>query len=246
MNVGPNIAAPASLIGDPARAAMISVLLGGQAYPATVLAARAGVTAQTASAHLAKLAAGGLVKAARSGRYRLYCLGSNKVADALEALAAISPLQPVTSLHGSDESKAMNLARMCYDHLAGFIGVGITDELLRRKVISPLGGAYEVTRYGRSWLARFGVDPDSLTSSRRKLATQCLDWSERRQHVGGAFGAAIARRALALGWFARRRATRGLAVTEAGWTALRQDFGIDGRLQRAGAVQSGLRTSTPR
>jgi len=226
MNVGPDIAAAAALLGDPRRAAMISLLLGGEAYSASVLAARAGISAPTASAHLAKLAAGGLVASTKRGKHRLFRLGSHKVAEAFEALAEISALQPVRSLHQSDESKALGLARMCYDHLAGFVGVSITDELLRSRVIAQKDAGYAVTRGGQSWLSEFGVDFDSLAPTRRKLATRCLDWSERRPHVGGALGAALADRMLTAGWFTRRRANRSLIVTEEGWRALNRRFGI--------------------
>jgi DNA-binding transcriptional ArsR family regulator len=226
MNVGPDIAAAAALVGDPARAAMISLLLSGEPYPASVLAERAGVSAQTASAHLAKLAAGGLVAYTKKGRHRLYRLGSHKVADAFEALATISTLHPVRSLHQSDETKALNLSRMCYDHLAGFVGVGITEELTRRRLIAPRDQTYRVTRPGESWLEAFGVDVAALEMKRRKLATQCLDWSERRPHVGGALGAALADRMLQDGWFARRRAQRSLVVTEKGWRELSARFDI--------------------
>jgi len=226
MGVGPDIARAAALIGDPARAAMLSLLLGGEAFPATVLAARAGISAQTASAHLAKLTAGRLVASERSGRYVLYRLAGPKVAEAFEALAAISPAHELRSLRQSDESKAMNLARMCYDHLAGRLGVSVNDALLARKIIAPEGRGYVVTRRGDAWFERFGVDIGMLRSARRKFATQCLDWSERRPHIGGALGAALADRVLANGWCSRRRGSRGLHVSDAGWNALHHQFGI--------------------
>jgi DNA-binding transcriptional ArsR family regulator len=227
VQVGPDIAAAAALLGDPARAAMIALLVSGDSYPATVLAASAGISAQTASVHLAKLAAGGLVASTKNGRHRLYRLGSHKVAEAIEALAAISSVRPVRSLHQSDESKAMNMARMCYDHLAGFVGVAIADELIRRRALAQRDRSYIVTRRGRSWLVEFGIDADAVAASKRKFATQCLDWSERRPHVGGALGAALAGRMLSEGWFTRRRTNRSLIVTEAGWKALDARFGIE-------------------
>jgi DNA-binding transcriptional ArsR family regulator len=226
MGVGPDIARSAALIGDPARAAMMSLLLGGEAFPATVLAARAGISAQTASAHLAKLTAGRLIASERSGRYRLYRLADHKVAEAFEALAAISPQHQVRSMRQSDESKSLSLARMCYDHLAGRLGVSITDVLVRRGVIAVDERSYVVTRRGTAWLERFGIDVAQLRSARRKFATHCLDWSERRPHIGGALGAALADRVLDNGWCARRRANRGLNVSDAGWKALHDHFGI--------------------
>ncbi|HEY5095924.1 MAG TPA: helix-turn-helix transcriptional regulator [Candidatus Eremiobacteraceae bacterium] len=227
MTVGPDIANAATLLGEPARAAMIAALLGGETFPASVLAARAGVSAQTASVHLSKLAAGGLVASTRNGRHRLYRLGSHKIAEAVEALAAISAPHPVRSMHQSDEAKALDLARMCYDHLAGFIGVSVTEELVRCGVIARLESGYDVTRRGHSWLAKFGIDVASLSTTRRKVATTCLDWSERRPHVGGALGAALADRMLVAGWFNRRRTNRSLIVTEHGWASLKLRFKID-------------------
>lgn len=223
---GPDLAAAAGLIGEPARAAMMSTLLGGEAYPAAMLAAHAGVSPQTASMHLAKLTCAGLVKMVRNGRYRLYSLAGPKVADALEALAAISPQHPVRSLHQADGTAALKLARMCYDHLAGWVGVGITEALVRRSLLVPRGREFAITRAGASWLAGFGIDPASLSESRRKVATQCLDWSERRPHVGGALGAALAHRMLALGWFARSRTNRSLKISALGQGSLCDQFGI--------------------
>ena len=232
MLAGPDLAAVAGLIGDPARAAMMSVLMSGEAYPATMLAARAGVSAQTASAHLAKLTKASLIKVARSGRYRLYRLGNAKVGHALEALGAISPERAIRSLHQSDESAALKLARMCYDHLAGYIGVGITEALLHRSYIVPRGHDFEITKKGMRWLLAFGVEFEPLSESRRRLATQCLDWSERRPHIGGALGAALADRMMRQGWFARARSNRSLKITADGDRWLLKDFGISFERQR--------------
>ncbi len=232
MLAGPDLAAVAGLIGDPARAAMMSVLMSGEAYPATMLAARAGVSAQTASAHLAKLTKASLIKVVRSGRYRLYRLGNAKVGHALEALGAISPERAIRSLRQSDESAALKLARMCYDHLAGYIGVGITESLVHRSYIVPRGHDFEITKKGMRWLVAFGVEFEPLSESRRRLATQCLDWSERRPHIGGALGAALADRMMRQGWFARARSNRSLKITADGDRCLLKDFGISIERQR--------------
>jgi DNA-binding transcriptional ArsR family regulator len=226
MLAGPDFSTVAGLIGEPARAAIMAALLGGEAYPATMLAERAGVSPQTASSHLAKLAKAGLIKMVRNGRYRLFRLGSPAVSDALEALNAISPEHAIVSLHQSDASAAMKLARMCYDHLAGYVGVAITEALSKRSVISARGRDFTITRKGASWLMEFGLDPEALSESRRKLATQCLDWSERRPHVGGALGAGLAGRMIELGWFVRNRSNRSLKITSDGRRALDRTFGI--------------------
>jgi len=232
MIAGPDLAVVAGLIGDPARAAMMSVLMSGEAYPATMLAERAGVSAQTASAHLAKLTKASLIKVMRSGRYRLYRLGNAKVGHALEALGAISPEHQIVSLRQSDESAALKLARMCYDHLAGYIGVGITEALAHRSYIVPRGRDFEITKKGMKWLVAFGVESEPFEQSRRRLATQCLDWSERRPHVGGALGAALANRMIEQGWFTRARSNRSLKITADGGRWLLKNFGISVERQR--------------
>lgn len=160
MSADPNLAEVALLIGEPARAAMLLALLGGQALPAGELAARAGVTPQTASAHLARLVEGGLVRVSSSGRHRYYRLSSPEVGSVLEALLTIAPARPVRSLRQSEEARALRRARTCYDHLAGALGVGLTRRLLALELLVADGERYAVTESGAAWLADWGIDLD--------------------------------------------------------------------------------------
>lgn len=229
MNADPDIARVAALIGDPARSAILQSLLGGLALPATELALRAGVSAQTASSHLQKLTESGLLAVERSGRHRYYRLGSPEVAHCLEALGALAA--PPRDRAAEDEpTRALRLARSCYDHLAGRVGVAVTDALLGREYLRPAAAAddgLELTRAGAAWFAGLGVEVEEAGRGRRAFARPCLDWSERRPHLAGALGAALLSRLLALDWLARRRDGRALRLTVAGRQGLRRELALD-------------------
>jgi DNA-binding transcriptional ArsR family regulator len=225
-----DVAAVASLIGDSTRAAFLLALSEAEALPASELAARAGVSAPTASAHLAKLVAGGLVVAEPSGRHRYFRLAEPAVADALEALSVIAPTRQVMSLREADRTAAIRAARTCYDHLAGRLGVGLTEALEQRALIARRNGDFAVTERGERELDRLGLDLESLRLGRRSFTRACLDWSERRYHLAGALGAAIAIRCFELGWIERRGSGRAVAVTSAGRSELQRRFGLDSEL----------------
>ncbi len=210
------MAAVAALIGEPARAAILDALLDGGGLPASELARRAGVTPSTASAHLSRLAAGGLLACEPAGRERRYRLASPDVAEALETLARIAPRREVRSLRGAGRAEAIRAARTCYDHLAGRLGVGLTEALVARDALVLRGAAYDLTASGESLLADLGVDVASARGRRRAFTRACLDWTERRPHLAGALGAALADALLEAGWVERRPADRGLRVTPAG------------------------------
>jgi DNA-binding transcriptional ArsR family regulator len=220
MDAEPNPMSVAALIGDPARATILMALLGGESRPATELALRCRLTPQTVSAHLAKLVEGGLLAVERSGRHRYYRLAGPQVAHALEALNALAPARPVRSLRQSEDAAALRFARTCYDHLAGVLGIAVTQALLDRGYIlmtaSDSGGGFTLTPPGADWLARFGIDATQLRHSRRAFASRCLDWSERRHHVAGALGAALAARLLELEWITRSRSSRAILLTPTG------------------------------
>jgi DNA-binding transcriptional ArsR family regulator len=216
MDAPPDPASVARLIGEPARATILTALLGGEALPATDLAHRCRLKPQTVSFHLARLVGGGLLSVERSGRHRYYRLADPQVARALEAINAISPRPPVRSLRQSREAEALRFARTCYDHLAGVLGVGITEALLERGYVEAEDGDYRLTPSGEGWLAGFGVDPRELERKRRAFAPRCLDWSERRHHVAGALGAAVAGRLFELGWVVRGQVPRAVRLTEEG------------------------------
>jgi DNA-binding transcriptional ArsR family regulator len=225
-----DVAAAAGLIGDRTRAAFLLALSEAEALPASELAARAEVSAPTASAHLAKLVDGGLVAAEPRGRHRYFRLADPAVADALEALSVIAPTRPVRSLREADRAAGIRAARTCYDHLAGRLGVGLTEALEQRALIARRNGEFVVTERGERELDRLGLDLESLRRGRRAFARACLDWSERRYHLAGALGAAIAGRCFELGWIERRGNGRAVAVTSAGQAELQRRFGLDSDL----------------
>jgi DNA-binding transcriptional ArsR family regulator len=219
-----DVAQAAALIGDPTRAAFLLALSEVDAVPATELAARARVPASTASGHLAKLVEGGLLVVEPRGRHRYYRLAAPAVAEALEALAVIAPARPARSLKEAVVGDAVRVARTCYDHLAGRLGVALTDALVRDGVLDLEDDSYRVGDAAR--LAELGIDVDELSRSRRVLARPCLDWSERRHHVAGALGAALAQLAFTNDWIERLPGSRAVRVTEDGRKALKRELNV--------------------
>src|SRR6266540_758919 len=227
----------AALLADEARVEMLLALAESGPLAATDLAAQANVSAPTASAHLAKLSEGGLVTWERSGRLRLYRLSGAPVIHALEALAAMGHgvARPRRRSVPLKQKTADQVARSCYDHLAGRLGVGLTEALLRGRLISKRTwshratrhGGYGVTSKGVEFLRGMGVDTRALRSPSRSFAHPCLDRTERRPHLAGALGAAMARRLTELGWVARLPRTRAQRVTPAGRAGLRARFGLE-------------------
>jgi DNA-binding transcriptional ArsR family regulator len=219
-----DLPAIATLIGDRTRAAMLDALVEGD-LPASELARRAGVSASTASAHLSKLVEGGIVAVERRGRQRRYRLAGAAVAAAIEALAAIAPRRQVSSLREATTGELLREARTCYDHLAGKLGVELTSALTRRRILRADGDSYFLTERGERALRGLGIDVDDLRRQRRAFAKPCLDWSERRHHVAGALGAALARRLFELGWLERAGSGRAVVLTAAGREGLRDLLG---------------------
>jgi DNA-binding transcriptional ArsR family regulator len=221
-----NIATPAALIGDPTRAVMLQALQDGRAQPASALAWAAGVTAQAASNHLAKLVDGGLLAVERQGRHRYYRLASAEVAHAIEALSVLAA--PIRALDTPRSSKARALrdARCCYGHLAGRLGVKVCDALIARDLLRPTADKlYEVTPEGRAWFEDLGVSVDSLRST-RGVARQCLDWTERRHHLAGPLGVKLLAALTARGWLTLETRGRAVRLTADGAQALRSLLGV--------------------
>jgi len=223
-----DLARVAALVGDPTRAAMLTALLDGRPRTAGELGRLGGVAPSTASGHLAQLLEGGLVACEAAGRRRLYRLASPEAAELLETLARLAPPTRPRSLRGVDRAHALRAARLCYDHLAGVLGVALTEGMVERGVLvlAADGGAFEVTSAGEAWLGGLGVDVAAARLRRRSFARACLDWSERRPHVAGALGAAVADAFLGHGWVVRRPDDRALVVTAAGRTALAERLAI--------------------
>lgn len=215
MASGNTIAEVASLIGDAARANMLAALMGGQALTAGELAHHAGVTAQTTSGHLAKLAAARLLAVEKQGRHRYYRLASAEVAQAIHALMALAAGGPKRHRPVGPRDEALRLARTCYDHMAGRLALALADSLVREGHVILSDGAGLVTDGGRRFFREFGIDIDTLPG-KRPLCRTCLDWSERRPHLAGQLGAALLETVLARGWVARSPESRALRLTRAG------------------------------
>jgi DNA-binding transcriptional ArsR family regulator len=214
MKEGPTIAPIAALAGDPARANMLSALMGGKALTASELANEAGVTAQTASAHLAKLESGGLISAIKQGRHRYFRLADADVAEMLEKMIGVAARAGHLRTRPGPSDPAMRKARVCYDHLAGEMGVRMFDALMKKRHLALRDGALAITRNGADFLDDFGVEiPDA---SRRPVCRGCLDWSMRRQHLAGALGAALLERMYELKWARRERDSRAVLFTPHG------------------------------
>ncbi len=220
------LARVAGMIGDPTRAAMLGALLGGEALPAGELARRAGIAPATATSHLARLVEHGLLSRRRSGRHRYFTLASSDVAAALEALARITPPRQGNTGGETAPNGSIRFARTCYDHLAGVLGVMVTERLLERQFIVERDG-YEITPAGGAWLTSLGVDVDALRRSRRVVARPCLDWTERRDHLAGGAGAALAGVMFDRRWIARVEGTRAVRLTLGGREALYRTLGLE-------------------
>ncbi|MGE0310129.1 MAG: ArsR/SmtB family transcription factor [Lautropia sp.] len=219
------------LIGEPARTAMLVALMHGQALTAGELARSAGVTASTASEHLAQLVAAGMLTPAQQGRHRYYRLASPEVARLLEQMMQLAgaTLAPVPRVVPGPRDEAMRRARTCFDHLAGRLGVGIADAMQSRGFVELGDGAGSVTVAGFAHLARHGIPVDAeptRLARNRPLCRPCLDWSERRPHLAGTLGATLCRHFLREGWVRRVGTSRALAITPAGDEALYVVFGI--------------------
>lgn len=226
MREGPYIAEAASLIGDPTRANMLAALMDGCALSASELGHAARIAPSTASGHLAKLLEGRLVSVISSGRHRYYKLASPGVAQVLENLMVLAGEGPPRHRPRTRCNDELARARTCYDHLAGKLGVALAESLARRGMVllSDEGGI--VTGPGLRFFSTLGLNVDNAKGSRRALCLPCLDWSERRWHIGGTLGAALARHAFDAGWTNRRKDSRSVVITGAGERAFSKLFGV--------------------
>jgi DNA-binding transcriptional ArsR family regulator len=245
MSADADIAAVAELLGNPARARVMMALTDGRALPAGRLATEAGVAASTASEHLARLTAAGMLSVERQGRHRYYRIDSPQVIAALEALAQIAPPAPISSLREHTRAHALREGRLCYDHLAGRLGVALMSTLIERGAITGGDGVhhpesattdrlsapghdvdYRLTEQGAELIGSLGVDVASLATARRPLIRYCIDWTEQRHHLAGALGAAIAGRLFELDWLRRRRIPRAIELTDHGAAGLARGLGV--------------------
>jgi DNA-binding transcriptional ArsR family regulator len=216
----------ASLVGDPARANILAALMGGRALTAGELANAAGVSPQTTSGHLGKLNDGRLIACVKQGRHRYYRIATHRVAEMLEGIMAVVADAPPRHRPPSKLDDAMRTARTCYDHFAGKLGVGLTDALCAHGHLALSDDGGEVTDSGVAFFEEFGVDLAMARNRRRIFCRPCLDWTERRPHLGGSVGAVLARRCFDLGWFEHVRDSRALIITKTGRRGLNETFGL--------------------
>ena len=222
-----NISATAFLIADQTRVAILMRLMDGRALPAGELAIAAGVTAQTACSHLARLLEGGFVMVETEGRHRYYRLSGSHVAQAIEHLATIRSEAPRRAKTLSPLYRQLRFCRRCYDHLAGQVGVALTRTLEERDYIRPVEDKqYAVTDAGARWFADIGLDVASIMPTRRGLARQCLDCTERVHHLAGPLGVHFMATLCEKGWLRRAPDSRAVTVTPKGWVGLRQSLDI--------------------
>lgn len=220
-----SLARVTAIVGEPSRAAILEALLGGEWLPAGELARRARVAPATASGHLARLVEHGLIARRRAGRHRYYALAGPDVAAALEALARVAPPAGAPPDARPRVDPALRFARTCYDHLAGRLGVLVTDALIGQGLLAADG--YGITERGEAWFGRLAIDLEPLRRGRRALARPCLDWTERRDHLAGAVGAALAATMLERRWLVRMKGTRAVRLTARGREGLYRALGLE-------------------
>jgi DNA-binding transcriptional ArsR family regulator len=216
MKEGPDIAQIGALIGDPARANMLTALMAGRALTATELAEAGGITVQTASSHLAKLEGGGLLAQRKQGRHRYFTLADDTVGKLLEGIMGFAASRGHLRHQPGPREPALRKARICYDHLAGDYGVRMLDSLIAAGAISRFGEGLSLTENGENHLRSIGIDVSGLKATRRPLCRSCLDWSERRAHLAGSLGKALLANFLDRGWARRSESSRSILFTPEG------------------------------
>ncbi|MBN9671245.1 ArsR/SmtB family transcription factor [Roseibium aggregatum] len=225
MKDGPDIARIGALIGDPARANILSALMNGKALTATELAAEAGITGQTASSHLKKMIEGGLLSQNKQGRHRYFTLAGPEVGATLEALMGLAARKGHLRTRTGPKDPALRNARVCYDHLAGDIAVRIFDNLSARGFLEASSdkGGLRLSPSGSDFVSSLGIDLAALHASRRPMCRACLDWSERRNHLAGGLGAAMLTWFEKQGWVMREPDSRVVHISARGRSEL---FGL--------------------
>ena len=217
----------AGLIGEPIRATIMWTLLDGKALTATELAAVAGTTPQNLSMHLAKLVQADLLSVESQGRHRYYKFSRKDVAYAIEAMANLIPPGPAVKTPGIDSNSAIRNCRTCYDHLAGKVGVAITDSFLREQIIIESGKTFNLTTKGEIILSDLGIEIDKIKNKRRSLLRPCLDWSERRYHIAGSLAAALLDHMLLSDWVRRQKNSRAITITSKGQSECYRYFKVN-------------------
>ncbi|WP_195819234.1 ArsR/SmtB family transcription factor [Roseobacter sp. MH60115] len=226
MKEGPDIARVAALIGDPARANMLTALMTGKALTATELAAEAGITSQTASTHLAKLDGGNLLRVRKQGRHKYFSLATDDVAAVLEGLMGLAAKSGHLRTRTGPRDASLRKARVCYNHLAGDMGIRMFDSFHGRGFLALEDENLQLTRTGAEFMTGFGIDLDSLTAQKSPLCRECLDWSARRSHLAGSLGRALLARIETLGWARRDAGSRAVIFTQRGEAAFAERLAV--------------------
>ena len=217
----------ASLIGDPTRATILWTLLDGKAFTATELAIAADTSPQNISMHLTKLIQADLLSVESQGRHKYYKFARKDIAYAIEALASLIPPNISQKEVKISEEKPERFCRTCYDHLAGKVGVSITESLLEQRIILAHGSNFEVSSDGEKWFLDFGIDVNILKKLRRAYLRPCLDWSERRYHMAGSLAAALLDKMLSDGWVRKTQNSRAIIITGKGRQKVSEHFRFD-------------------
>jgi len=224
MKEGPDIALLGALIGEPARANMLTALMSGKALTASELAAEASITLQTASSHLSKLQVGGLIHQRKQGRHRYFSLADDDVGSVLESMMGLAAKKGHLRTRTGPKDPQLRDARICYNHLAGERGVQMFDTLLLKGYLIENGEGVELTQAGEAFFVKFGVDVAALKKLRRPLCKSCLDWSARRSHLSGSLGTAILDQMYKMGWAKHVHGTRVVTFSRKGDEAFSRLF----------------------
>ncbi|WP_299373561.1 winged helix-turn-helix domain-containing protein [uncultured Tateyamaria sp.] len=224
MKEGPDISHIAALIGDPARANILTALMDGRALTASELAEDAGVTLSTASGHLSKLVDAELLSPRKQGRHKYFQLAGADVAEVLEALMGLAARRGATRVRTGPRDAQMQTARVCYNHLAGRLGVQMYRSLLAQGILVEQGEDVTLTPLGVTFVGEFGIDINGLKAGRTKLCRTCLDWSERRNHLAGSLGRAMLTRMEDSGWLRRDPKSRAVIMSATGQVAFDEAF----------------------
>lgn len=227
MKEGPDIAHLAALIGDPARANMLTALMSGKALTVSELAEEAGVTIQTASSHLSKLKEGGLLRPRKQGRHQYLALASDEVARVLEGLMALAAGAGHLRRRVGPKDAALRKARVCYNHLAGDMGTQLFDSLMAKGHLTLDSDDLSLTNTGADFADSFGIDLEALRARKAPLCRECLDWSERRSHLAGSLGRAFLGKFEELAWVSRDQKTRVVRFSRNGERAFERLFAMD-------------------
>ncbi len=224
MKEGPDIALIGSLIGDPARANMLIALMSGRALTASELATEAGVTVQTTSSHLARLESGGLIIQRKQGRHRYFALADDEVGSVLESIMGLASQRGHMRVRTGPREPELRKARVCYNHLAGELGVHMLESLIEKGLVLGQSDHLSLTEKGQVFVSSFGIDMASLAKIRRPLCKSCLDWSARRNHLAGSLGTALLNRFYELNWAKRQMGSRAIIFSASGEKEFRAIF----------------------